>query len=270
MKTGVQNIAIILSAGRGCRMQSEVPKQYLDLCGMPVIAWSLKAFEEFDGIGSVILVSSSDDIEYCRNEIVEKYGFRKVRSIVPGGAERYLSVWEGLKEALRLTDAEASQHAGTESCEGIMHREAAAYRAEIAHGEGIAHVFIHDGARPMVDGAILSRCLEDVQKYGACVAGMPVKDTIKVADTSSFAVHTPDRRSLWQIQTPQAFSFPLIYGAYEKLIAEGVSEVTDDAMVVERETDVRVKLTEGSWQNMKITTPEDMEVARHFLSCLRR
>ena len=174
--------------------------------------------------------------------IVTKFGgsslasdeqFRKVRSIVAGGAERYLSVWEGLKEAGN------HDYIGADSC-----------------------IFIHDGARPLIDSVILGRCLEDVRRYGACVAGMPVKDTIKIADEEGFAAHTPDRRFLWQIQTPQVFSFPLVYEAYRRLIEEGITDVTDDAMVVERETRTRVKLTEGSWQNIKITTPEDIRIAR--------
>lgn len=235
------NVAIVLSAGRGSRMHTQTPKQYLDLCGKPVIAWSLGAFEAFDGVDDVILVSAPEDIEYCRSEIVEAYGLRKVRSIIPGGAERYLSVWEGLKEAKRMLD----QRQGCLADGGFL--------------------FVHDGARPLVDSAILERTLADAGKYHACVAAMPVKDTIKVADEAGFAVQTPDRRLLWQIQTPQVFSFPLVYEAYRKLVDEGISEVTDDAMVVERETEIRVKMTEGSWRNLKITTPEDLEIARLFL-----
>ena len=222
-------------------MHTQTPKQYLELCGRPVIAWSLGAFEAFDGVDDVILVSAPEDIEYCRCEIVEAFGLDKVRSIIPGGAERYLSVWEGLKEAKRMLDQQ-------QECP--------------ADG---GYLFVHDGARPLVDRGILERTLTDARKYHACVAAMPVKDTIKVADEEGFAAQTPDRRLLWQIQTPQVFSFPLVYEAYRKLVDEGISEVTDDAMVVERETEVRVKLTQGSWQNLKITTPEDLEIARLFL-----
>ena len=250
-KNGKRNLAIVLSAGRGSRMHTRTAKQYLDLCGRPVIAWSLDAFERFDGVEDVVLVSTPDDIEYCRYEIVERFGFRKVRSIVAGGSERYLSVWEGLKEAKRILS-------GGDFTQAV--EDAVGARA----GEGCC-LFIHDGARPLVDGGILSRTMEDVRRYGACVAAMPVKDTIKVADEEGFASGTPDRRYLWQIQTPQVFSFPLVYEAYRKLIGDGTADVTDDAMVVERETDVRVKLTEGSWQNLKITTPEDLEIAGLFL-----
>ena len=263
------NIAIVLSAGRGSRMHADRAKQYLDLCGRPVIAWSLQAFESFDEVDDVIMVTGSEDIEYCRSEIVEKYGIRKVRSIVPGGAERYLSVWEGLKEARRLlSEAEDDVSGSGENVERIsgMTTEQIFGMSRDEHTQAPgSYVFIHDGARPLVDSGILTRTLEDARKYGACVAAMPVKDTIKVADENAFAVRTPDRKMLWQIQTPQVFSFSLVYEAYRKLIDEGITDVTDDAMVVERETSIRVKLTEGSWQNIKITTPEDLGIAGLFL-----
>ncbi len=243
-----KNIAIVLSAGQGNRMNSDIPKQYMDLCGMPVIAWSLKAFQEFDAVDEVILVTSAEDIEYCRNDIIDKYRFDKVKKIVPGGAERYLSVWEGLKAA--------------RDAEGIL-PETGRVRND-ADPEPI--IFIHDGARPMIDRPVLERTLEGAETYRACVAGMPVKDTIKIADKEGFAVRTPNRRLVWQIQTPQVFSFSLVYGAYRRLIEAGITDVTDDAMVVERMADTRVKLVEGSYRNLKITTREDIEIARYMLS----
>ena len=119
---------------------------------------------------------------------------------------------------------------------------------------------------------ILQRCYEAVTKYHACVAGMPVKDTIKIVDGEGFALRTPDRSSVWQVQTPQVFDMPLILSAYEKLmqeqerfLREGI-RITDDAMVVETLTGSAVKLVEGSYQNIKITTPEDMAVAEAFLN----
>ena len=236
-KKGQKNIAIVLSAGRGSRMHSDIPKQYMELCGMPVIAWSLKAFQEFDPVDEIILVTSPEDIEYCRCEIIEKYRYDKVRRIVPGGEERYLSVWEGLKAAGEIL--------GDEDRESV--------------------IFIHDGARPMIDRPILERALRCALEHSACVVGMPVKDTIKIADEEGFAQQTPDRRLLWQVQTPQVFSFSLVYNAYRKLIEDGVTAVTDDAMVVELESSVRVKLVEGSYRNLKITTPEDIAIAMSLM-----
>ena len=222
--------AIVLLAGRGRRMKSEVPKQFMKAAGREVAAWSLQAFQDFEEITDIVAVTGAEDIDYLKETIIDPYGISKARRIVSGGAERYLSVWEGLKAA-----------------------------------EGSDYVFIHDGARPVVSREILARCMEAVRTYGACVAAMPVKDTIKIADADGFVASTPDRRFVWQIQTPQVFRYELIYEAHRKLIEEGRSDVTDDASVLEAESDVKVKLVEGAYENIKITTPEDIETAQRFL-----
>ena len=171
---------------------------------------------------------------------MEKYGFRKIRKIVAGGAERYHSVLNGLRAMEK------------NACED-------------------GYVFIHDGARPFVDEPMLERVYADVCKYEACVVGMPVKDTIKIADTDGFIKETPKRSLVWQIQTPQVFSTSLICYAYEELgrrekelLDRGI-QITDDAMVVEEICGRKVRLTEGSYENMKLTTPEDLEIAETFL-----
>lgn len=226
--------AIVLSAGTGSRMKSDIPKQYMDLNGRPVIYYSLKAFEDSD-VDSIVLVTGRDDIEYCRKEIVEKYGFTKVKAIVAGGAERYDSVFEGLK--------------AINDCDYVM---------------------IHDGARPMLDSNIIERAWRGAVEYKACVVGMPVKDTIRIVGTDGTAISTPDRKSLWQIQTPQAFDYRLIYEAYSKVLADvkagkQKANITDDAMIVECASNVKVHMTEGDYRNIKITTPEDIQVAEIFL-----
>ena len=228
--------AIVLAAGRGSRMKSKIQKQYLLLKGKPVLYYSLKAFEE-SFIDEIILVTGEEEIEYCRKEIVEKYGFTKVSHIVTGGKERYHSVFCGLQA---LTDCD--------------------------------YVFIHDGARPFVTEQMLERAYETVQKEHACVVGMPVKDTIKLADENGFAKETPRRDLLWMIQTPQVFSYALVKSAYasflereQELLAQGI-KMTDDAMVVETFTDTGIRLVEGSYENIKITTPEDLRIAEALLS----
>lgn len=234
--------AIVLAAGSGRRMKSDVAKQYLPLGGRPLIWYALHAIEESSVIDNCILVACQEDIlnGYVREEIVERFGFHKVASIVPGGAERYDSVYNALQ---------AIKETGT-----------------------AGYVFIHDGARPFLTEEILERCLAEVEKTGACVAGMPVKDTIKIADEDCYARQTPDRNTLWQIQTPQVFERVLITQAYEKLMQEkerlaaaGV-KITDDAGVVELLMDRPVKLVEGSYRNIKVTTPEDIAVAEAFLA----
>ena len=237
-----QNIAIVLAAGAGRRMQSAVAKQYMLLKGKPVIWYALQAFDESAAIDGVILVVGEGEIPYCQQEIVEKFGFQKVKAVIEGGAQRYLSVWEGLQYIQK----------------------------QMPEAEG-GYVFIHDGARPFVNDQIIRNTYEAAREYGACVAGMPVKDTIKIADEEGFAAQTPNRKIVWAVQTPQVFQEELIYTAYKALIdnleelkSKGV-EITDDAMVVETMTDRKVKLVEASYQNIKITTPEDMKTAEGFL-----
>ncbi len=228
--------AIVLSAGRGKRMNSTVPKQYLLLNGKPVLYYSLQVFEN-SMVDEIILVTGAEDISYCQKEIIEKYGIRKVKAVVAGGKERYHSVFCGLQELQRQNS-----------------------KAE--------YVMIHDGARPFIEEAIIERCAESVEKYRACVVGMPVKDTIKIADEELFSAQTPKRSDVWMIQTPQVFEHTLIRKAYETIIDREASGeeimVTDDAMVVETVTDCKVKLVEGSYKNIKITTPEDLQIAKVF------
>ena len=221
--------AIVLSAGVGSRMKSDIPKQYMDLAGKPVIYYSLKAFEDA-GFSSIVLVCGKDDVEYCQEEIVNKHKLKNVTAIVPGGKERYHSVYEGLK----------------------------------AVGEA-DYVFIHDGARPMLTQEIIERLKVAVAKEEAAVAGMPVKDTIKIVDEESYVSDTPERQHVWQVQTPQAFSYELVFDAYTRMLEANEVGITDDAMVVERMTDYKVKLIEGSYRNIKITTPEDLLVAAAYL-----
>jgi len=227
--------AVVLAAGQGKRMGADVPKQYLEVNGKPVIFYTLHTFQKSAVIDEVVLVVGQDEISYVQNQIVEKYYFSKVRAIVEGGAERYDSVWEALR--ILSDDAALGKH----------------------------YVFIHDGVRMLVDEPVLERAYEAVRKHRACVVGMPVKDTIKAADQEQFVARTLDRRELWQIQTPQVFELPLIKEAYRKLRQEPQIEVTDDGMVVEAMLKIPVKLVKGKYENIKITTPEDLLLAELFL-----
>lgn len=221
--------AIVLAAGSGKRMNSKVHKQYLIIQDRPVLYYSLKAFED-SAVDEIVLVVGKGEEKFCRKEIVDKYGISKVKAIVEGGKERYHSVFEGLKQT---SDAD--------------------------------YVLIHDGARPFVNQDIIRRCMQEVQKYQACVVGMPVKDTIKIADEEGYAKQTPDRKNVWMIQTPQTFSYALIYEAYEEMLKTEDAAITDDAMVLERIKGKKSKLIEGSYRNIKITTPEDLLIANVYL-----
>lgn len=228
--------AVVLAAGSGKRMHSDIKKQFLLIQDKPVIYYSLQAFQQ-SFIDEIVLVVSEEDRDYCKKNIVDQYGFSKVKYIEAGGKERYHSVAAGLA---CLTDCD--------------------------------YIFIHDGARPMITEEILERAYECVKENDACVVGMPVKDTIKIADKNGFIHQTPDRNLVWMIQTPQVFESTLIKEAYSRLLAqeEDLNEqgihITDDAMVVETLMKHPVKLVEGSYENIKITTPEDLLIAENFKS----
>ena len=192
--------------------------------------YSLHCFQESPLIQDIILVTGEEMISYCEQEIVKKYGFSKVRKVTAGGKERYDSVYAGL---LCCQDTD--------------------------------YVYIHDGARPFITEEMVQRGYEAVKRTNACVMGMPSKDTVKLADSSGYIKETPDRKIVWNIQTPQIFSYDLIRGAYESIRKKDMTGVTDDAMVVEQETGTKILLVEGSYQNIKITTPEDLAIAEAFL-----
>ena len=211
-------------------MNSSVQKQFLVLQGKPLLYYSLECFQKSEEIDDIILVTGKECIDFCKKEIIELYGFTKVSAVVSGGKERYDSVYAGLC-ACKNTD----------------------------------YVFIHDGARPFVTEEILKRTKEAVLKFQACVVGMPSKDTVKIADENGMVEETPKRSRVWSIQTPQAFSYDLIKKAHECARAHCMDEITDDAMVIEAYTQVPVRLVKGSYENIKITTPDDLLVAEKNL-----
>lgn len=240
--------AIILAAGSGKRMHSDVAKQFMPVAGKPLVWYSLQAVEQSEIIDDCILVTGPDDISYVKTEIVDKYGFSKVDMIVAGGRERYESVGNALAV---MADGDR----------------------RIPNRDG--YVFIHDGARPFLTEEILQNTYRAVQVHHACVAAVPSKDTIKLSNAQGFAVQTPDRKTVWNVQTPQVFDTKLAVEAYERLhdelpalVSKSIT-VTDDAMVVELFTDVKVKLVEASYRNIKVTTPEDIQIAEALLGAQR-
>lgn len=224
--------AIVLAAGKGTRMNSKIQKQFLEVEGKAVIYYSLKCFQESPLIRDIILVTGEESLSYCKEEIVKRFGFSKVKKVTAGGKERYDSVYAGLC-ACDNTD----------------------------------YVLIHDGARPFVTEEILERTCFAVKETGACVVGMPAKDTIKISDRNKMVESTPAREKVWLVQTPQAFRYSLIKESYESIRCKDMSGITDDAMIVEQESGVKVALVHGSYENLKITTPEDLIIAEAFLRC---
>jgi len=205
----------------------------------PVLAWSLEAFVSSPLISDIVLVVPEGEEAYIREEITPLVpgAADKLRMCVPGGAQRYDSVYNGLRAVSWPCD----------------------------------YVFIHDGARPLISQDALKRLYEGVQIHHACVAGMPSKDTVKIADEHGCVVNTPDRSRVWIIQTPQVFERELITDAYTRLM-EALPElerkgmkITDDAMVLEQMSGHPVYLVEAGYENIKITTPEDLLLAKALL-----
>lgn len=225
--------AVVLAAGNGSRMKSRTKKQFMDLLGKPLVYYALKQFQE-SPVDDIILVTGEEALSYCKEEIVNKYQLTKVKKIIAGGQERYHSVYHALKAA-----------------------------------EG-DYILIHDGARAFVDQDIIVRAMEGVREHKACVVGMPVKDTIKVVDETGYATDTPKRSSLWQVQTPQCFVTREIREAYEKMMADCQDGITDDAMVMEQYGTRKIKLIEGGYNNIKMTTPEDILVGETILKKIKK
>lgn len=213
--------AVIVAAGRGSRMGTRESKQFLPLRGKPVLALTVELFERIKEIEEIVLVVGEQDCSRCE-AYAQTYGWRKVRRIMAGGAERQDSVYRGLQ--------------------GLS--------------PGVDWVLIHDGVRPFVTPEKIKSCREAALTYGAAVLAVQTKDTIKLVDDTGRIVSTPDRRSLWAVQTPQAFRLSLIREAHERARAAQFTG-TDDATLVER-MGHPVQIVEGDYRNIKLTTQEDL------------
>ena len=221
--------AIVLMAGVGKRMNSNVPKQYIEVDNKPIVYYTIDAFEKSD-IDDIVLVTGETEIEYCTREIVQYFKFNKISKIVSGGKERYNSVYNGLKVV-----------------------------------NNSRYVLIHDGARPCITSDDINKMIYSVKKYDACIMGVPTKDTIKIVDDENNIIKSPDRRTIWQAQTPQAFEYDRIMYAYSKVQVSADKSITDDAKVWSMYNKQPVKMIEGSYENIKVTTPSDVEIVVNYV-----
>jgi 2-C-methyl-D-erythritol 4-phosphate cytidylyltransferase len=233
---GFKSIALIPAAGMGKRMGASINKQYLQLGGIPIVARTVAAFEASELIESIYLVIPAEEIPYCREHVVEAFGFRKVAAIIPGGKERQNSVMNGLN----------------------------AMRESVSDDDVI---LIHDGVRPLITENLLFESIKTARIHDGALTAVPVKDTIKTVH-DGIVTGTPPRESLWQAQTPQSFRFGMIFNAHLSAEADGFSG-TDDASLIER-TGGEVHIIRGDYHNIKITTPEDLVLAEAFLSGMER
>ncbi len=221
----VKVVAVVPAAGCGSRMNTEIKKQYLSLDGVPVLGHVLKAIDAAPIIQGIVIVAGPGEENYCRSAIVDKLGISKVTAIVPGGKERQDSVYNGL----------------------------------LALSSDTGIVLIHDGARPLLPPEGLEEVVAAAVKYGAATQAVPVKDTVKLVGEDGFVSRTLPRERLWLTQTPQAFRYGIILSAHHKAREEGFVG-TDDAGLVEH-LGLPVKIVPGAYENIKITTPEDLIVA---------
>lgn len=220
--------AIIVAAGQGKRMGEKMPKQYLMLGGKPVLYYTLRRFLEMNLCKEIVLVVRKQDYKYCQKNIIEKYHLPSIR-LVEGGKERQDSVSQGL-----------------------------------AHIVPCDYVIVHDGVRCLITSNVIDRTLAAAKKYGAAIAAVPVKDTIKQDNGRGFAQKTVSRSGLWLVQTPQIFRYELLQQAYLQANQDKFYG-TDDAMLVER-MGIPVKIAQGEEENIKITTPLDLQVAEMILA----
>lgn len=222
--------AIILSAGKGKRMNSRISKQYMLINNKPLLYYTLMAFQN-SSVDDIIIVADENDMIYIQNDIIDKYGITKVSKVVLGGKERYNSSYNGILAA-----------------------------------ENSDYVLIHDAARPCITSGKINELIDSVETFKACILGVPVKDTIKISDNESNVVSTPERNYLWQIQTPQAFERQGILDAYNRMFSGCDEPVTDDSMVIERFSDKKVHILNGEYTNIKVTTPEDMRFVKELIN----
>ncbi len=221
--------SIVLSGGSGTRMGTAIKKQYLTVKGKELLIYSLEAMEENKKISEIILVVPIADIEFCE-KLMKKYNLKKIIAVVTGGETRFASVYNGLQAVPKNSDL----------------------------------VVVHDGARPLLSQTTLEDTIQAGKIYGAAIAAIPVKDTIKQIDDDSFIDFTYDRDVLWAAQTPQVFRRDIIMDCYQKAFESNL-QGTDDASIIER-FGYKVRLVMGDYENIKITTPGDFEYAQ-FLLC---
>lgn len=229
----MDTIALITAGGRGLRMQSPRPKQFLTLAGRPILAHTVALFEECPAVDGIGIIAPAEEMPWVQQEIVEFFGFKKVLKVVRGGRQRQQSVWNGLK-----------------AVQGRW-----------------SLVVVHDGVRPLVPPGLIEASIEEARRTGAAVVAVPARDTVKRRPAGQ-QLQTLPREEIWLAQTPQTFEFNLLYRAHQQAAREHFRG-TDDAALVER-LGHAVSLIPGSLRNIKITTPDDLLLAEALLSAVTR
>ena len=222
------NGVVIVAAGSGSRMNMGINKQFIKLKDKEIIVYTLEKFYKHRNIDEIVVVVKEQEVEFFKKEILDKYNFKNIK-IAYGGKERQNSVYNGLKMLDKKCDI----------------------------------VLVHDGARPFISQQLIDNCIEEAKSHNAVVVGVQVKDTIKVINEDNDIVDTPERSKLWAVQTPQTFNYDILVKSYEDAFKNKFYG-TDDAMLVER-IGYKVKMIEGSYNNIKITTQEDLNIGTQIL-----
>ncbi len=228
-----KTVAVIPSAGLGVRMGNIQPKQFMDFNGKPLLATTLEPFQRCQAVDAMILVVPSNDIDYCREEIVEKFSLDKVKCIIPGGERR--------QDSVRM---------GVEAVSGSFEL-----------------VLIHDGVRPVITESFIQRVIDAARVHRAVITGLPAKETVKAIDKDGEVVHTYNREKVWLIQTPQVFRYDDVFAAHQKACQEDWKGATDDSFLLEK-MGIPITVIEGAENNIKITTPNDFELAKFYIERL--
>lgn len=221
----VKTAAVIVAGGTGNRMNSDIPKQFIEVLGKPIIAYTINAISNCSDIDEIIIVTLPEYLVYCK-DLIEDFGFNKVSKIVCGGSTRQESVFNGLKELSEDTDI----------------------------------VAIHDGARPLINSETITKCINAACEFGCAAVGVKMKDTVKVVDSEGIIEYTADREKLWQVQTPQIFKKDIIVNLHN----ESNALATDDCYLAEK-AGYKVKMVEGEYENIKITSPQDIFIMKGLL-----
>ncbi len=224
-------LAIIPAAGAGRRMGGARAKQFLEIGGRPLLALTLDPFQRCPSVDGIVVVVPAEEIAYCREEIVARFGLDKVGRVVAGGEYRQESVRLGLEAA----------------------------------GDRWAWVVVHDGVRPLIDVDFLNRAIAAGKRFGAVITALPARDTIKETDASGRVIRTLSRERKWLVQTPQVFAYDLLRAAHRRAVEEDWPEATDDAVLLER-MGIPVNVMQGLERNVKVTAPADLDLVRVFLT----
>lgn len=230
-ESGVSVGVVICAGGKGKRMQLGKNKQFLELQGKPLLIHTLEVFSRCTAIDTITLVVAQDEVEFVVKLAKQYQLTEKLEQVVVGGAERQDSVYQGLLSMGEKSTPE--------------------------------YVFIHDGARPFVTMEDINKIVKQVKLSGAAILAVPITDTIKKVTSAGIVAETLDRSVLWAVQTPQAFKYSLILKAHQEARKEGFLG-TDDASLVER-LGIEVRLVQGSYNNIKLTTLEDVQLAEYLL-----